>query len=334
MMETPLSTRRIAVVAAQLSAALMAAPLFTACGGGGGDDAAPAPAPSRILTAATEPRLTSESVQLLTRVSAAWADVTATAAQAHATARSKPGTRVALDATARPQAIQESSTDPCLFGGTQTLTFNYASKTDSKVGDYSSTAFADCRVDDRTILNGLTKATLMALADNLETWDLAAADFATLTDDVLWRENGTSRVATETLAAPATGQKLSVSLDAYSFFHSKGGVRHADYTVSGTATADVNASAQSYAATVALKITGDLKDVGPLSWSIETTARLQGSTAAPAPTGGTVKLKLADGSSVTLTPATTGVHVVADFNGDGKADVDVNRTWAQVAAGL
>jgi hypothetical protein len=235
---------------------------------------------------------------------------------------------------ARPQAIQESSTDPCLFGGSQTLTFNYASKTESKVGDYSSTAFVDCRVDGRTLLNGLTKATLVALADNSETWDLAAADFATLVDDVLWRESGTSRVVTETLAAPATGQKLGVSLDAYSFFHSKGGVQHADYTVSGTATADVDPAAQSYAATVTLKVTGDLKDVGRLSWSIETPTRLQGSTAAPVPTAGTVRLKLADGSSVTLIPATTGVHVMADFNGDGRAEVDVNRTWAQIAAGL
>jgi len=334
MMETSLSHRRIAVIAARLSSTLACASLFTACGGG--DDAAPAPgpAPSRVLTAATEPRLTSESVQLLTRVSAAWADVTATATQAHATARSKPGTLATLDALTRPQAIQESSTDPCLFGGTQTLTFNYASKTDSKVGDYSSTAFADCRVDDRTILNGLTKATLVALADTSETWDLAAADFATLTDDVLWRESGTSRVATDTLAAPATGQKLSVTFDAYSFFHSKGGVQHADYTVSGTATADVNPAAQSYAATVTLKVTGDLKDVGTLSWTIETPTRLQGSTAALAPTGGTVKLKLADGSTVTLTPGTTGVRVVVDFNGDGKAEVEVNRTWAQIAASL
>lgn len=329
MMGPSLSTRRITMAAARLGAALVSTSLFTACGGG--DDAAPAPAPSRTLTAASEPRITSESVQLLTRVSAAWADVTAAATQAQVAARShKPG----ADAMAQPLAIQESTTDPCLFGGTQTLTFNYATKTESKVGDYSSTAFADCRVDDHTILNGLTKATLVALADNLETWDLAATDFVTQTDDVLWRESGTSRVATETLAAPATGQKLSVSLDAYAFFHSKGGVRHADYTVSGTATADVNPAAQSYAATVALKVTGDLKDVGPLSWIIETTARLQGSTAAPVPNGGTVKLKLADGSSVTLTPGTTGVHVVADFNNDGKADVDVNRTWAQVAAGL
>lgn len=332
MMDTSLSNRRIAVLAARFSSALACASLFTACGGG--DDAAPAPPPSSILTAATEPRLTSESVQLLTRVSAAWADVTAGATQAQATARSKPGALGALDAMARPQALQESSTDPCLFGGSQTLTFNYASKTEPKVGDYSSTAFADCRVDDRTLLNGLTKATLVALADNSETWDLAAADFATLSSDVLWRENGTSRVATETLVAPASGQKLSVSLDAYAFFHSKGGVQHADYTVSGTATADVNTSAQSYAATVTLKVSGDLKDVGKLSWSIETPTRLQGSTAALAPTGGTVKLKLADGSTVTLTPAATGVRVVADFNGDGKAELDVNRTWAQIAAGL
>jgi hypothetical protein len=273
-------------------------------------------------------------VQLLTRVSAAWADVAATTTQAHAAARSKPGALAALDAMAQPQAIQQSTTDPCLFGGTQTLTFNYASKTESKVGDYSSTAFADCRVDDRTMLNGLTKATLVALADSSETWDLAAADFTTLTDDVLWRESGTSRVATETLAAPANGQKLSVSLDGYTFFHSKGGVRHADYTVSGTATADVDPAAQSYAATVTLDVTGNLKDVGTLSWSIETPTRLQGSTAAAMPTGGTVKLKLADGSSVTLTPVATGVRVVADFNGDGKAEVDVNRAWAQVAAGL
>lgn len=334
MMEPSLSTRRAAVAAARLSAALMAAPLFTACGGGGGNDAAPAPAPSRILTVATEPRLTSESVQLLARVSAAWADVTATAAQAQAAARPKPGALAAVDALAQPQAIEASTTGPCLFGGTQTLTFSFASKDGAKVGDRSSTAFADCRVDDHTILNGLTMSTLVALADNLETWELASADFATRTDDVLWRENGTWRVATETLAAPATGQKLSVSLDARSFFHSKGGVPQADCTVSGTATADVDASAQSYAAAVALKVTGDLKDVGPVSWTIETTARLQGSTAVSTPTGGSVKLTLADGSSVTLTPSATGVRVVADFNHDGKADLDVNRTWAQVAAGL
>ena len=104
--------------------------------------------------------------------------------------------------------------------------------------------------------------------------------------------------------------------------------------IAGTATADVNPAAQSYAATVALKVTGDLKDVGPVSWSIETSTRLQGSTAAPVPNGGTIKLKLADGSSMTLTPGVTGVHVVADFNNDGKADLDINRTWSQVAAGL
>ena len=75
MMEPSLSTRRIAVAAARLSVALASTLLVTACGGG--DDAAPAPAPSRLLTAATEPRLTSESMQLLTRVSAAWVDVTA-----------------------------------------------------------------------------------------------------------------------------------------------------------------------------------------------------------------------------------------------------------------
>jgi hypothetical protein len=95
MMDTSLSTRRIAVVAARFSSALACASLFTACGG---DDAvpAPAPAPSSILTAATEPRLTSESVQLLTRVSAAWADVTAGPAPAQAATRSKPGVLAAL----------------------------------------------------------------------------------------------------------------------------------------------------------------------------------------------------------------------------------------------
>jgi len=332
MMEPSFSTRRIAAAAARLSVALVSTSLVTACGGG--DDAAPAAAPSRILTTATEPRFTSESVQVLARVGAAWADVSAAATQAPAAARPKADALAAPDAMAQAQAFQQSLLENCLFGGTQTRSFNYASKDAAKIGDYSSTAFVDCRVDDHTILNGLTTSTLVALADNLETWELAATDFAARTDDTLWRENGTWRIATETPAAPATGQKLSVSLDARSFFHSKGGVRLADYTVSGAATADVDVSAQSYAAAVALKLSGDLKDVGPVSWTIETTARLQGSTGAARPTGGTVKLTLADGSTVTLTPGPAGVHVVADFNKDGKADLDVNRTWAQVAAGL
>lgn len=334
MMEPTLSTHRTAAVAARLSVALACASLFTACGGG--DEAAPAPVPpsSRILTAATEPRLTSQSVELLARVSAAWADVTATAAPARATARLKAGALAGVDGFAQAQAVQQTSTDPCLLGGTQTLSYNYASKTESKVGDYSSTAFTDCRVNDHTVLNGLTKQTLVALTDTTETWERLATDFATLTDDVLWRESGTSRVATETPAATATGQKLSVNLDGYAFFHSKGGVRHADYTVTGTATADVNTIAQTYAATVTLKVTGNLMDVGTLSWRIETPTPLQGSTSVRTPSGGTVKLKLEDGSSVTLTPAATGVRVVTDFNGDGKAEVDVNRTWAQIAAGL
>jgi hypothetical protein len=96
MMETSLSTRRTALVATRLGSALACASLFAGCGGGDDAAPAPAPAPSSILTAATEPRLTSESVQLLTRVSAAWADVTAGPAPAQAATRSKPGVLAAL----------------------------------------------------------------------------------------------------------------------------------------------------------------------------------------------------------------------------------------------